>query len=378
MKKVSLYPFNKITQGLIRFKDLLDFEIQSVIDFSLCIGEDAGKIVQGKTSSIIITDSVEEGLKDVDTLILNDPGTAFAGNAKLFEEHNLVEKWRELVIKANEMGIEVISVHEIFDQNTKTWMKQNDVAITIGSKMDKQILDRLDVLDVEENEPHHEIYSYLKTFEVDRKLLWPKKNIKKILIMSTRGCLGKFTTKMSLLRELKSDGKKSVALITEPTAFLFGQYDADIPKFLALKSFTKYPYYINELVKKAERDGNEYILLSGQGSIAPSRYIRMDALKMWMAQAFNPDIVLLVTGYGEDQNVQDCIDILRLYTAKSPVALLIPDKVEVKYGKYDIKTPEQIEERKKELKNKFGIPHVELIKDIAAIKDLVLKSQTMQ
>lgn len=374
MKKTTLYPFNKISQGLIRFRDLLDFEICSVIDFVFGIGDDAGEKIDGKKSKIRITDKVEEGLKDIDTLILNDPGTTFSGNEKIFEEHNIIEKWREMVKKANKMGIKVISVHEIFDEDTKIWMKKNNILIDIGRKMNFELLNRLDVLDIKEESVHQDIYKYLKSFEVDIDRVFPKTNIKKIAIMATRGCLGKFTTQMSLFRELKRENKKAVALITEPTAFLFKQYDADLPKFLAEKSWSKYPYYINELVKKADMEGNEYIILSGQGSLTPNKHIRLDITKIGILEAFNPDITLLVAGYGDDRDVNDCIELLKIYGGYKPLAIVIPDKVEMEYGKYDFKTPEQIKARKRELKERFGIQYVELIEDIYKIKDLIVEN----
>lgn len=371
MQKVALYPFNKITQGLIRFRDLLDFEICSVLDFVLCTGNDAGERVDGKISGIAITDDAEEALKDIDTLILNDPGTTFAGNEKLFAENNLVQKWRKLIIRANEKGIRVISVHEIFDRDTKAWIKDNNISIDIGKKMDRQLLDNLDVLDVAGDNLHREIHEYIKSIEIDGTSIHPRKNIKKIAVMATHGCLGKFTTQMSLYRELKKTGKKVTALITEPTGFLFNQFDADMPKFMAEKPWSKYPYYINELVKKAEADGYEYIILSGQGSLTPNKHIRLDITKISMLEAFDPDINLLVAGYGDDGDVHDSIELLRIYASHAPLAILIPDKVEREYGEYSYKTPEQIDARKKELRGKFGIPHVELIKNISEIAKVI-------
>lgn len=79
MERVVLYPFNKITQGLLRFRDLLSVDIVSVIDFVQEDGQDAGEQVDGKHSGILIHSSMEAGLKDADTLILNDPGTTFGG-----------------------------------------------------------------------------------------------------------------------------------------------------------------------------------------------------------------------------------------------------------------------------------------------------------
>lgn len=143
MKKVALYPFNKITQGLIRFRDLLDFQIVSVIDFVFHSGEDAGQVVEGQACGIPIHRSMEEGLDQADTLILNDPGTSFGGNKGVLEEHNLAVRWRELVRSAAAKGIKVVSVHEIYDADTIDWIHDQRISIEVGDGFSRQLLDEL-------------------------------------------------------------------------------------------------------------------------------------------------------------------------------------------------------------------------------------------
>ena len=371
ISKAALYPFNKITQGLIRFRDLLDFEIQNVIDFSISVGDDAGTIVTGKQSGIMISDSVEASLADVDTLILNDPGTVFAGNEATFEKFDLINKWRAMVLKANQMGVQVVSVHEIFDTDTLKWINESHAKIIIGKQMNENLLKALDVFDVPSRSYYDRVYEYINSFDTE-KTLFTQTKIKKIAILSTRGCLGKYTTQMSLYRELTKRGKKVLPLITEPTAFLYKRDDADLPKFLAERSLQKYPYYINELVKKADKEQYEYVIFSGQGSIAPYKALWLDAMKLNLLQAFDADTTLLVAGYHDNDEIDASIQILRIYGGHQPSAILIPDKVETHYGSYEMKTAEQISKRKEELKQLFHIPNVELIHDITRITDIVL------
>ena len=371
ISKAALYPFNKITQGLIRFRDLLDFEIKNVIDFSISVGEDAGTIVCGKQSGIKISDSVEESLADIDTLILNDPGTVFAGNEETFKKFDLIHRWRKMVLKANQLGIQVVSVHEIFDIDTLKWIKESHAKIIIGKQMNEELLKALDVFDVPSRNYYDRIYQYINSFDTE-KALFTQTQIRKVAILSTRGCLGKYTTQMSLYRELTKRGKKILPLITEPTAFLYKRDDADLPKFLAERSLQKYPYYINELVKKADKDQYEYVIFSGQGSIAPYKALWLDAMKLNILQAFNADVTLLVAGYHDNNEIDASLQILKIYGGHQPSAILIPDKVETHYGNYEIKTAEEISERKKGLEELFHIPNIELIHDISRIADIVV------
>jgi DNA-dependent RNA polymerase auxiliary subunit epsilon len=67
------------------------------------------------------------------------------------------------------------------------------------------------------------------------------------------------------------------------------------------------------------------------------------------------------------------LDIFRIYCdGKKPAALLIPDRVEVTYGKYEVKTEEEIELRKKVLRDKFNIENIEVVSDVEKIIDKII------
>ncbi|MRN53199.1 ArsR/SmtB family transcription factor [Paenibacillus monticola] len=53
MQNVALYPFNKITQGIIRFRDLTDFSVKVVIDFVLHQDSDAGQLIEDRRVTVI-------------------------------------------------------------------------------------------------------------------------------------------------------------------------------------------------------------------------------------------------------------------------------------------------------------------------------------
>ncbi|MCX7923048.1 MAG: DUF1611 domain-containing protein [Clostridia bacterium] len=348
MRKAAVHPFNKITRGLVKFRDLLNIEIKSVIDFTFNTGIDAGLETHSSSSSIKIIDSIEEGLKDVDILILNDPGTAMDSFMDYYIKNNLDKKWKELVLEASRKGIEIISTNIMEDVAINNWLQEMGISIRTFTKSREEILEYIN-----------------KSNKVASK-----NNMRCVSIFATRACLGKFTAQMELFRGLKKDGKKVKALITEPTHFLFGQPGADILVFNNRAPLEIYEYF--EAVKKdMELEGNEYLIVASQSSLLAQNKVNI----LWntgMIKTFATGIVLLVVGYDDDEKIRDCMDLLRIYgSGKRPCALLLPDKIETSYGVYESKTPEEVQRRKTELKEKFGVEIIQEICDINNIKDMV-------
>lgn len=143
MDNVVLYPFNKITQGIIRFRDLTDFTVRAVVDFVLHKGKDAAELVEGRAAGIPVTDNFEEVFGLADTLILNDPGTSFGNNEGVYGEHKLSQLWRMLVVSAHEHKLRIISVHEIIDRPTLEWLLENGITIEILPQIPASLQRRL-------------------------------------------------------------------------------------------------------------------------------------------------------------------------------------------------------------------------------------------
>ncbi|WP_342421505.1 DUF1611 domain-containing protein [Paenibacillus sp. FSL E2-0178] len=367
MDNVVLYPFNKITQGIIRFRDLTDFTVRAVVDFVLHKGKDAAELVEGRAAGIPVTDNFEEVFGLADTLILNDPGTSFGNNEGVYGEHKLSQLWRMLVVSAHEHKLRIISVHEIIDLPTLEWLLENGITIEILPQIPASLQRRLHTEYVFPS-PGDEIATYLSYFDMDAQITAYNRNICKVGIFATRGCLGKFTAQMSLFRALKQAGEKVQAIITEPTAALFNQPGGDIMKFIANKPLSQYPYYIHAAVREAESEGCDYVLLSGQGSLLPNENFVIAATKVSYLRALQPDLTILIAGYDDDEQIRDSLDILRVYgNGSRPFAILIPDKYEVDFGEYISKTPEEIEQRKEEIRSRFAAENVESVLDIGRL-----------
>lgn len=352
MKNVAVYPFDKITRGLVKFRDQLDFSINTVIDFVFNIGEDAGENVDGKYAGIPIVDDVTKALEGIDTLIINSMSGPFYNEKymKLYKEYEVEKKCKEMVIGASRRGIEIICTHDINDATLNEWLQENKIKFTTYGKTDDEI----------------------EEFIKEGKQIDAVGHTHRVAIYATRACVGKYTTQMHLLKAMKKKGLKVAALITEPVGKLYRQYDADPLRYRMLKNPMRYVYYVETLIKHAEMAGNDYIVMADQQSITSQFFVEEVASNISLLKAYNPDSILLVAGYEDDSNIQDCLDIFRIYCdGKKPISILIPDRIEVTYGIYEIKTKEEIEHRKKELKSRFKVENVELVSDVENILHVI-------
>lgn len=353
MKNVALYPFNKISQGLIRFRDLLAFNITSVIDFSVNIGEDVGEVIYGDPIGITVEDNIDRALKDIDTLILNDGGAPIHHFADIYSKYNLQERWKEVLKKANDLGIRIVSTHEITNPELSKWIHDNNIVLHTYTKTKEQVLEYIE----------------------NTKNIETMTEAKKIGIYGTRSCIGKFTAQMYLLRALRERGSKASALITEPTADLFQQYDVDPIRFLEiLPDPIKYNQYTKALVTNCRNNGDEYIIMASQQGLAYNGKdnIYGNLIRLSNMVEFDPDVILLIVGFDDDDAINDCLELIRIYCeGKKPSAFLLPNKIEVGYGQYEEKTMEDIQKRKEQLMKKFDVRMVEPITCIDKVIDII-------
>ncbi|MDE2887892.1 MAG: S8 family serine peptidase [Gemmatimonadota bacterium] len=109
IKKAACYPFNKEMHGMVRFRDLLNFEIIAIADpvGKGLVGKDAGEAIGITPAGIPILPRLKDALKGADTLILGyvDELTRIASRDLL----------KESIQTALDQGLHVfsfLSVHE--------------------------------------------------------------------------------------------------------------------------------------------------------------------------------------------------------------------------------------------------------------------------
>ncbi|BDU49452.1 DUF1611 domain-containing protein [Haliovirga abyssi] len=350
MEKVSIYPNNKVTQGLIRFRELLNIEIKSVIDFVFDVGKDAQEILDGEKSGIMIMNEVDEALEGVDTLLLNEEGTPLAHFQDFYFENELDKKWRLVVETAFNKGKKIISSHNIYSKKTLDWLSEKKIKIDFPEPIEKENIEK----------------KYFENLKNDYKT----KNMTRIGIYGTRSCIGKFTTQQMLFKELRKK-RKVKTIITEPTAFLF----KDTYPLYSTIPLSQYENtaYLRKLVEEEDKNETEYFIFSDQGSVVLDFGLGWYMTKLSYLKGFHPDKVIIIADYRDDEVLEKMITFFKVFSnIDKPMAVLIPDRVEKEYGIYEKKTEEEMKQRKKEIKEKFNISTVEIIRDIDKVAQTIL------
>ncbi|GJM72826.1 hypothetical protein HMSSN036_50420 [Paenibacillus macerans] len=103
----------------------------------------------------------------------------------------------------------------------------------------------------------------------------------------------------------------------------------------------------------------------------PTTHLVFNSVRFAMLQAFDPQYNLLIVGYEDDVQIEAAIQLLSIYSTP-PAALLLPDKMETSYGRYQVFDRELRERRKDGLRSKFAV-RTEFIEDAARIKEWLLK-----
>ncbi len=354
--KAVLYPFTKSTHALIRFRELLDYKITSVIDFAFSIGEDAGEVIQYKQAGILITSDVDKALEEADILILTEPGSCLDHTKEVFIKYNIQEKFMNMLKIAFEKNIKMVSVYPIMNLPMyKEWLAENKI--------------------------HVEEFSYIKSKEEIQQIIdsyediKTEKNMIKIGIFGIRSCIGKMTAQLNLYTEFKKD-RKVFPFITEEISDLFKH--PGLSYFQVEKmEFNEIDKYINSLLNSYEKEENQYFIMADQGGIAT---VHVDAMmplllkRIFLLKKIQFHEGILIVDYEDDRLIEDSLVILRRFIGiQKPIAFLLPDRVEIKYGEYVKKTEEEIQQRIKELKEKFDVSIVETIQNIHKVKELIIK-----
>jgi hypothetical protein len=185
IKKAALFPFFKEMHSLIRFTDLLDFEITGVYDskYSANVGSSTGHIMKDAVADFTIRNIEQIDWDSFDTLILGH----------LDEMSNLLNKGElqeKLIKEAIAHNRKVFS----FDDVTKSF-PGGDVYCPVVSQDDVPL------------------NRFGKLYRVEKPVIG---------VYGTSSRQGKFTLQLLLRRELLKSGYKVGQIGTEPSALLYG------------------------------------------------------------------------------------------------------------------------------------------------------------
>ena len=235
-EKVFSSTYGKTAHGLVRYSTR--FKIVAVIDSQL-VGLDAGEYLEGRNKGIPIVATLEDSLKFNPKYLI--VGAATDGGV-------LPAEYREVIRKAIGMGIGIINgLHDFVSDDPEL----NGLA----------------------REKNVEIIDVRKMFR-DRKIPFTGEIEKvksfKIAVLGTDSAIGKRTTTIMLMNELKRRGFSAEMVGTGQTSWMQGiehtaVIDATINDFVA-------GAIENEVVGVWKKYAPDFILLEGQGSVVHPAY----------------------------------------------------------------------------------------------------------
>ncbi|MCC7263565.1 MAG: S8 family serine peptidase [Candidatus Latescibacteria bacterium] len=349
LRRASLYPFGKEMHALVRFADLLPFQIAGIADPAGrgLVGRDAGEILGLPVCGLRIAPRLEAVCRDADTLIL--------GHVDLLGQMQRRDLLRESIELALERRMNVFSFGPVSEENyADLHQRARDQGL-------------------------HLYYPDVPATEVARALTpaaqTPPVGVPVLGVFGTSSSQGKFTVQLILRQRLLARGYQVGQLGTEPHAELFGMdlvfpsgYDS--PLVLRLQDYA--PYLDAKLRQLCQEKEPDLILVGSQSGTIPydpeeSSTHSLSSLAFLCGT--RPDAcVLVVNSIDPEQYIADTLEGLRV-VGRAPAILLAMSDQEKQWrqawgrgwiGQRQM-DPAQIEAHRRRLEDRFGLPAVSIL-----------------
>lgn len=351
IRKAACYPFNKEMHGLVRFEDLLGFEITAIADpiGKGLVGKDAGTAVGIAPVGIPIVPRLQNALEGADTLILG-----YVDELTRITNRDLL---KESIQTALDQGLHVFSFLSVPEE---TYSELHAKAREKGL--------RIYFPDVSPE-------AVRKTLEHGHKE--PLVDVPVLGVFGTSSQQGKFTVQLALRRQLLQRGYKVAHIGTEHHSELFGMDLAfpmgyASPLNLPLQVYSPYlDFKIRELCRKKRP---AIILVGSQSGTIPYDLMEHNTHSL-PTIAFllgtKPDAcILVVNSIDPDEYIQDTINTIKALGKAPTILLAMSDKekhIRAAYGRTII-SPRQmsrheIQQKLLHLEETFAIPAVEIVSE---------------
>ena len=349
IKKAVLYPYNKEMHSLVRYRDLLAFEIVGIADpiGKGMVGKDAGKVIGEPQVNLRISPNIRRAMADADTLILG-----YVDQLARIRKRDLLREYVQLALDA---GCHVFSF-QMLDPNL------------YGDLYD--IADKKDLRLVYPHVHREEIAQAIQNFNA-----LPPVDVPVLAVMGTSSQQGKFTLQLALRRKLIQKGYKVGQVGTEHHSRLFGM-DAAFPMGYAspLKlPFQHYIPYLDYKIREICQRTQPDIILTGSQSGTIPYHVQEHSTHCLSSLAFllgvKPDAcILVVNSIDAEEYIRDTIDGIRAVCKAPTILLAMGDHekhIRTAYGRSMI-TPKKMAQSKidrhlKKLEDKFCVPAIEIL-----------------
>lgn len=302
IKNAAIYSYTKEIETLLNFRELLNFNVKSIID------------LPKKVTNIMVKDIKtfktinKESLKDVDTLIIS--------RTSIYESITQRDMLKEILESALNMGVNIFSL-EYIDKNMYSDLFEK--AKTKGLRIRHPILGEDDYA---ESQLFREIYGHIGT------------KIPVVGVFGTGKAQGKFTTQLMLRKIFKENGYNVCNFGTETHCELFG-FEGMCP--LEMDASIRFPReqilrFIQGKMREIEIKNNpDLIIVGGQSGVVPYTYGLKDdeytipTLTFLMATI--PHIyILCINSWDDREYIKDTIHVLESL-GKGKVIALVSSKI---------------------------------------------------
>ncbi len=350
IKRAAIYPYNKEIHSLVRFRELLNFEIVGIADpiAKGYVGKDAGEAIGIPPVGIRIQPRFQEILKEADTLILG-----YVDELSRITKKNVL---RESIEKAIDANLNVFSFLSIY---------QKDLRDLIEKARKKNLW--IYSPDIHQND-------LLKALQLHD---YPAVDVPVIGVFGTSAQQGKFTVQLALRSKLTKEGYKVGQIGTEHHSQLFGM-DVAFPTGYA--SPLQFPIqfhapYLDFKMREVCANKKPDLMLVGAQSGSIPYDIHEPGNHTLSTLAFmlgtKPDAnILVVNSVDDGEYIRDTMNTLKAITKGSVLCLAMSDKekhIRAAYGRTLISprqmSKEEIKEKLAYLEDKFEIPAVEIVSE---------------
>ena len=351
IKKAVLYPYNKEMHSMVRYRDLLAFEIVGIADpiGKGIVGKDAGKVIGELQADLRISPNIRSTLADADTLILG-----YVDQLSRIRKRDLL---REYVQSALDEGCHVFSFQAL---DPTIYGDLYELADKKGLRLAYPHIHR------------EELAQAIQNFNA-----LPPVDVPVLSVMGTSSQQGKFTLQLALRRRLIQKGYKVRQIGTEHHSQLFGM-DAAFPMGYASPLKLPFQHYIPYLDYKmreiCQRTQPDIILTGSQSGTIPY-HVQEHSTHCLSSLAFllgvKPDAcILVVNSIDAEEYIRDTIDGIRAVCKAPTILLAMGDHekhIRTAYGRSMI-TPKkmaqsQIDQHLKKLQDTFCMPAIEILSE---------------
>jgi uncharacterized NAD-dependent epimerase/dehydratase family protein len=354
IRRAAIYPFNKEMHALVRFRDLLKFEVVGVGDpiGKRLVGKDSGEAIGAEPSGIVITHKLDQLLEDADTLILG-----YVDQLSRILRRDVLG---EILEKTIGLGKHIYSLApidrsayaEVFE---KARQRRVRVAFPFVSSEE---LERI---------PSEQLFNS-KSIDVPV-----------VGVFGTSPEQGKFTTQLALRRMLLAKGYTVAQVGSEHQSELFG-FDLTFPYGYAsavgipMSAWVPYlDYNIRDICQSGRPD---MVIVGAQSGTIPYDFSASPLISYTLPSlAFlfgtKPDAyILTVNSIDPDEYIQDSINALKALGKGKTILLTMSDKEKDIRSAYGITRvvprqmpPEEMKVKLAHLEDRFCIPATEVVSE---------------